>query len=298
MGPCSLDYGLARGCPGPDPWMLTRRVVSMTAVLPGLAACFFYLASVASHLFALHDGRARERSLRLAMLLALPALLLHMLSWLAELVTAQGLDFGLFNAASLFFWVVAAVTWAASWRLPLSNLLLVLYPLAVVSVLSALFLHSPYSPRRDLGWGIGTHILLSILAYSILGIAAVQAVALGLLINRLKHRRLHGVLTVMPPLQTMEDLLFRLIWTGEVLLGLAIITGATFLENMFAQHLAHKTVLSIVAWLVFAVLLWGRHKLGWRGTTAAKWTLAGFCLLILAYFGSKLVLELILQRPA
>jgi len=270
----------------------------MTALLPGLAACFFYLASVASHLFALHESRAREQSLRLAMLLALPALLLHMLSWLSELVTAQGLDFGLFNAASLVFWVIAALAWAASWRLPLTNLLLVLYPLAVVSVLSALFLHSPYSPLRELGWGMGAHILLSILAYSILGIAAVQAVALGLLINRLKHRRLDGVVTVMPPLQTMEDLLFRLIWTGETLLGLAILTGAMFLENMFAQHLAHKTILSIVAWLVFAVLLWGRHRLGWRGITAAKWTLAGFALLILAYFGSKLVLELVLHRPA
>jgi ABC-type uncharacterized transport system permease subunit len=87
----------------------------------------------------------------------------------------------------------------------------------------------------------------------------------------------------MPPLQTMEYLLFRLIWTGEVLLALAILTGALFLENMFAQHLAHKTVLSIVAWLVFAVLLWGKHRLGWRGTTAVKWTLTGFGLLILAY---------------
>jgi len=269
----------------------------MTTVLSGLAACLFYLASLASHLFALHEGRTQQRSLRLAMLLALPALLLHLVSWLAEAVTAQGLDFGLFNAASLFFWVVAALAWGASWRLPLANLLLVVYPLTVVAVLCALFLHSPYSPLHDLGWGIAAHILLSVLAYSILGIAAVQAVALGLLINRLKHRRLHGVVDVMPPLQTMEYLLFRLIWTGEVLLALAILTGALFLENMFAQHLAHKTVLSIVAWLVFAVLLWGKHRLGWRGTTAVKWTLTGFGLLILAYFGSKFVLELLLQRP-
>ncbi|HNC69995.1 MAG TPA: cytochrome c biogenesis protein CcsA, partial [Pseudomonadales bacterium] len=75
-------------------------------------------------------------------------------------------------------------------------------------------------------------------------------------------------------------------------------TGALFLEDMFAQHLAHKTVLSIVAWLLFAVLLLGRSRLGWRGNTAVKWTVAGFALLILAYFGSKLVLELVLHRPA
>ena len=84
---------------------------------------------------------------------------------------------------------------------------------------------------------------------------------------------------------------------SQVLLALAILTGALFLENMFAQHLAHKTILSIIAWLVFAVLLWGKHRLGWRGTTAVRWTVAGFVLLILAYFGSKFVLELVLHRP-
>jgi ABC-type uncharacterized transport system permease subunit len=267
-------------------------------LVSGLAACLFYLASLASHLFALHEGRAQQRSLRLAMLLALPALLLHLLSWLAEAVTAQGLDFGLFNAASLLFWVVAALAWGASWRLPLANLLLVVYPLTVVAVLCALFLHSPYAPRTAVGWGVGSHILFSLLSYSILGIAALQAVALALLIHRLKHRRLHGLVAVMPPLQTMEDLLFRLIWTGELLLTLSIVTGALFLEDIFAQHLAHKTVLSIVAWLLFAVLLLGRSRLGWRGITAVKWTVAGFALLILAYFGSKLVLELVLHRPA
>ena len=88
-----------------------------------------------------------------------------------------------------------------------------------------------------------------------------------------------------------------LIWTGEVLLALSLVTGAMFFENLFAQHLAHKTVLSIIAWLVFATLLWGRHQLGWRGITAIKWTLAGFSLLILAYFGSKIVLEFVLHRP-
>ena len=69
-----------------------------------------------------------------------------------------------------------------------------------------------------------------------------------------------------------------------------------FLEDIFAQHLVHKTVLSLVAWCIFAILLWGRHVLGWRGNTAVKLTLAGFVVLMLAFFGSKLVLEVILQR--
>lgn len=270
----------------------------MTALVSGIVACVFYAASIAAHLCALHEGTAQRRWLRAAMWLAAPALLAHALSWSVGVFGNEGVNLGLFSAASLFFWVIALIAWGASWRVPLANLLPVLYPLAIVAVLCAQFLHTAYAPRAGFGWGVGSHILLSVLAYSILGIAAVQAVALALLIDRLKHRRLHGLVAVMPPLQTMEHLLFRLIWTGEVLLTLAIASGALFLEDMFAQHLAHKTVLSIVAWALFAVLLLGRHRLGWRGNTAVKWTLAGFCLLILAYFGSKLVLELILHRPA
>lgn len=268
----------------------------MTTVLPGLAACAFYLASLASQLFALHEGAVRERALRLAMLLAAPALALHLLTLVPELFTASGIDFGLFKAASLFFWAVALSAWLASFRLPLANLLLIVYPITIVALLTSLFLNAPQAPLGAVGWAIGAHILLSVLAWSMLAIAAVQAAAMALLINRLKHRRLHGVVDLMPPLATMEKLLFRLIWTGETLLAAAILTGAMFLDDIFAQHLAHKTVLSLIAWLVFATLLWGRHFLGWRGLTAIRWTLSGFGLLILAYFGSKAVLELVLLR--
>ena len=270
----------------------------MTTQLYGLTACFFYLASVSSQLFALHESPGRVRAARLARQLAVPALLLHLASVYPAIVGPAGLDFGLFNAASISFWTIAVLLYAASFRLPLGNLLLIVYPLTVVALLTALFLKAPVAPRTPLEWGLGAHILMSILAYSILSIAAVQAAALGLLINRLKHRRLHGVVDLMPPLATMESLLFRLIWTGETLLTVAILTGVLFLEDVFAQHLAHKTVLSIIAWAVFATLLWGRHRLGWRGITAIRWTLSGFGLLILAYFGSKFVLQLILHRGA
>ena len=94
----------------------------------------------------------------------------------------------------------------------------------------------------------------------------------------------------------MEALLFEFVLVGEILLTLSIITGFIFLENIFAQHLAQKTFFSMLAWLVYAFLLIGKYKLGWRGNTAIRWTLAGFLFLMLAYFGSKLVLEMILHR--
>ena len=108
--------------------------------------------------------------------------------------------------------------------------------------------------------------------------------------SRLTNARL------LPPLQTMESLLFELLWVGEILLTLAILSGFYFLEDMFAQHLVHKTVFALSAWFIYALLLWGRHQMGWRGTKAIRWALAGFVCLMLAYFGSKLVLEIILNR--
>ena len=95
---------------------------------------------------------------------------------------------------------------------------------------------------------------------------------------------------------TLEELLFHLITVGFVILTVALGTGMVFVNDLFGQHLAHKTLLSIFAWLVFALLLWGRWKKGWRGRVAVHMTLVGIALLLLAYFGSKLILEVLLQR--
>jgi len=100
----------------------------------------------------------------------------------------------------------------------------------------------------------------------------------------------------LPPLFSMEMWLFRMIFVGWVFLSLSLASGLVFLEDLFAQHLVHKTVLSILAWIMFSVLLFGRWRFGWRGSRALAWTTGGFVSLVLAYFGSKLVLEVILQR--
>src|SRR5690606_41473376 len=97
-----------------------------------------------------------------------------------------------------------------------------------------------------------------------------------------------------PPLPPMQALLFQFVLCGEVLLTPALISGSVFLDNMFSQGVAHKTPLSCLAWVVFGILLWGRHVRGWRGSKAIRWTLAGFLLLMLAFFGSKLLREFIL----
>lgn len=100
----------------------------------------------------------------------------------------------------------------------------------------------------------------------------------------------------LPALDTLEALLFYLIKIGLAVLTVSLVTGLVYVDDLFGQHLAHKTILSIFAWLVFALLLWGRWKRGWRGRVAVRMTLAGIALLLLSYFGSKLVLEIILDR--
>jgi ABC-type uncharacterized transport system permease subunit len=128
-----------------------------------------------------------------------------------------------------------------------------------------------------------------------LALAAV-AVVLAYQERQLRRKRLAGAIRALPPLQTMETLLFQLIGAGFFLLSLAIVSGAMFVDNLFGRGIGHKTVLSVIAWLILGILLWGRWRFGWRGRVAIRWSLGGFFALMLAYFGSKFVLELILQR--
>jgi ABC-type uncharacterized transport system permease subunit len=146
-------------------------------------------------------------------------------------------------------------------------------------------------------WQIKLHATFALLAYSLLSIAALLAILLALQERALRRRKLDsGLFRALPPLTLTEALLFRLIGAGFVFLTLTLLSGALFVDNLFAQHLAHKTILSIASWVVFGVLLFGRWRWGWRGSRAVRLTLAGMVVLVLAFFGSKYVLEIVLNR--
>lgn len=227
---------------------------------------------------------------------ALAAVLLHGIALYAAIFSDQGMDLGFFNALALVGLLVALIALAAFVKPSFENLGLVLFPLAGASILLAETLTSDVLLLHGGNWPLDTHILFSLLAYSLLSVAALQAVVLALQERRLRRGSAGGLLSTLPPLQEMERFLFQLIAAGFILLTLSLFTGLIFVHNFMVQHLAHKAILSGLAWLVFAVLLWGRWRFGWRGRTAIRWTLAGFVSLMLAYFGSKLVLELILGR--
>jgi len=175
------------------------------------------------------------------------------------------------------------------------NLGIAILPLAALTII--LQLRYPATAHLLTGGsplGLRFHVVLSLLAYSLLAMASVQAVLLAIQDHLLRHRHPGGFIRSLPPLQTMEALLFEMIGLGFILLTGALISGFAFLEDMFAQRLVHKTFLSIAAWSVFGILLWGRFKWGWRGQKALIWTLVGFVVLMLAYFGSKFVIEVVL----
>lgn len=210
--------------------------------------------------------------------------------------TGTGRDLGLFNVGSMVTWIMAFLVLLGSLRMPVENVGIAILPLAALSIMAALAFPTHHIVHDVRNPELLSHILLSIVSYSILTIAALQALLLAFQHHHLHSRQPGGLIRALPPLQTMETLLFQMIAVGFLLLTLALITGALYLENIFAQHLVHKTVLSIVAWLVFATLLWGRYRFGWRGRTAVRWTLWGFAFLALAYFGSKMVLVFVLHR--
>jgi len=143
---------------------------------------------------------------------------------------------------------------------------------------------------------MNTHILSSIIAFCLLTIAAFQALLLAIQNKQLKSPKPGQLMLSFPPLQAMESLLFQMISAGVLFLSVSLISGFIFIDDLFAQHLVHKTILSLLAWLTFSALLIGRKLYGWRGKTAVRWTLYGFLALLLAYFGSKFVLEIILNK--
>lgn len=210
------------------------------------------------------------------------------------IVGSDGLHLQLFSMLSLVFLSVNIIVLISALRKPVQNLYLLLFPLTLLAMGGAL-LFTGADTVLPLTLGLASHVLLSITAYSLFTIATMQAVFLTFQNYRLKHKRSLPPAGLLPPLQTMEALLFEMLWAGQVLLTAAIVSGVVFLDDIFAQHVVHKTVFTVLAWCIYGVLLWGRHNLGWRGYTAIRWTLVGFACLMLAYFGSKLVLEFILN---
>ena len=230
------------------------------------------------------------------MVLAVTALLLHGLTTYWAIHTAAGIHLGLFATGSLVTLVMVLFVLLAAVWLPVHNLLVLVFPISALGVIGTLVGESSFAPREELSASLVFHILASIGAYGILFMAACQSIVLAAQEHYLRAKHGIALIRLLPPLETMETLLFSMLWTGLVALSIAIGTGYAFLDNMFAQHVVHHTVLSSLSWAIYVVLLAGHKIFGWRGVSAVRWTLIAFGTLVLAYFGSKFVLEIVLQR--
>ena len=270
----------------------------MPPMISGLLAIILYLLASALLTVKLVRGIEPDRPRKQMCMIGLAAVIIHASLLYSTLLTPAGLNLGIFHAASLVAMTTSLLLLLSMLVEPVENLGIAVFPLAAISIALTLLYPAPHLITSAGSWQLISHILSSLLAYSIFGLAVLQAILLAVQDSHLRNRNPGGFIRALPPLQTMESLLFQMIATGFVLLSLALVTGAVFLEDIFAQQLVHKTTLSIVAWCVFAVLLWGRWRFGWRGRTAIRWTIGGFIFLMLAYFGSKFVLELVLANPA
>ncbi|MGF6776570.1 cytochrome C assembly family protein [Paraburkholderia sp. GAS334] len=243
------------------------------------------------------------------------ALLAHGVLLHTTIFPQNAMVFGFAFALSAMFWLGAGIYWIESFFFPLDGLRLLVLPLACVASLLPLAFNGvrvlPYSaaPLFKL------HFLIANVAYGLFAIAALHAVLMLLVERRLHAMRGGGALQrqnpaagnswlsswldTLPPLLTLEKLLFRLIGAGFVLLTLTLISGILFSEQLVDRplRLDHKTVFAILSWLMFGALLTARRVSGWRGRAALRWVLASFAALLLAYVGSRFVFEVLLHRP-
>jgi len=208
----------------------------------------------------------------------------------------NGFNFSFFSTVSFVAMIVALLLLMAALRKPVEKLGVAVFPIAAVMLGLELGFDDKSQALSTHSWAMTSHILTSIIAFSLLNIAALQAALLAIQDQQLKSHPPRRFIQSLPSLQAMESLLFQMLAAGLFFLTLSLVSGFVFIDDLFAQHLVHKTVLSILAWIIFSGLLIGRSRYGWRGKTAIQWTVCGFILLLLAYFGSKLVLKLILHR--
>lgn len=256
----------------------------------------YFLAAAAFALSRIPRFSAQARPLFVtACLLVAIGITLHSKSLSGLVLIGAGFNLSLANTISMIGLELALISLVAAVNPALRGISAGLLLLGSAAALMTEFEILP-STTPILPWQVRAHILVSLLSYGVLTVGAIVAIFALVQERRLQARRISATNNLFAPLETTEKLLFGITAAGFAGLALAISSGLMFVDNLFAQHLAHKAVFSILALFVFGTLLAGRAYAGWRGERAVKLYLAGFLLLCLAYFGVRLILELLLNR--
>lgn len=270
--------------------MYTQSTLLTSAL--AIAAAVLYLLAAGRQLFQLElTNRRADRSVAL---LATLALIAHGYISLT-LNIENGWNLGFYRVSSLIFLTMSVMSLGILMMRPLHMLLIVMFPFAALSVLVSTFAPATGQPLIGLEYGVLLHVSASLIAYAILSLAALQAIIVAAQSKQLRAHQFRGMIKLLPPLERMESMLFELTVAGVAILSIAIVSGVLYVDDLFAQHLIHKTVLTGLSWAVLVVMLVAQWLRGWRINTAVTLILTSFTLLTLGFFGSKLVLELLLQ---
>ncbi len=268
---------------------MMQLILHVTAVVLYALSGFYYWREL---------GKSGARTWRTAVAFGTVAVLLQGAVLAGDLDQNGRLVLGIGIILSLDAWAVAAIFLAASARKPIGNLGAFIMPTAALAAIGEIFLplHPQPVPAGD-PWLI-VHVVVSILAYSLLAIAVVQSLMLWIQERRLRRKQPAQLMQALPPMETMESLMFEMIRVGFILLTLTLISGFFFSDHLFGKPLSvsHHSIFALIAWLVFAILLLGRWRFGWRGRNAVRWTVGGFVFLVFAYLSAQFLLQFAIIR--
>lgn len=266
-----------------------------------IAIALYLLATVFTTLCVRSSAQANDSknaptnnaNIRIAFVMAIFAVGFHLLHAFNISLIGPLLNFGLSSMLVLVSALITVIFLLGGIAMPIRRLGILVYPLTILCLLFSLAWGNQIETINNTSLAFNAHILISLLAYSLLAIASIQALLYMYQERQIKHRTNPAMLMALPPLQTMEQLLFRLVGFGFICLSLTLISGAIFSQEIFGHAfvLKHHTLLAFLGWLVFAILLFKRVKHGLRGSQAVAWTIGGFLLIQLGYFGTKIVSE-------
>ena len=256
----------------------------------------YLLAAVAFAMSRLPRFASQERLfLALATAFAAIGIAIHGQDLFAQMNQANGLSVSLAGAVSLIGLQLALIGLIGALEPTLRGMTAGLLFLAAVAIIP-MDMQPDVPVTLNLSWQLQAHILIAMFAYGLLTAGAIVAVYALIQDRRLKAGMLSSGNQLFAPLETTEKMLFSVTAAGFSVLLLAVLSGFAFVEDLFAQHLAHKTAFSLLALLLFGILVAGRVFAGWRGKRAVYLYLWGFAFLCIAYFGARYVLEELLNR--
>ncbi len=259
-------------------------VTSFAAIIASLI--YFYASLVLWNRLQSKDSKAIDWPRNRFLLYILFAAILQFFSFANSLLNGQVIMLGLGTVLSLITWLSVVSLLITNLKQTTENLGVFIFPLAGLSSILT------FMPGQSAGLPLelGLHVILSISAYSILGLAGAQAILYSIQEKRFQQKKLTTLFKALPPLQVMEATMIQFVTIGFIILSMALITGAYFIEDMFAQHLIHKTFFAILAWVMYGLFLLGNNRFGWRGQIATKFTIWAYFLLVLSYIGTETIL--------